>query len=755
MLDSPTEAAGSMPVPGRGRGSAAHRPIRTDDIADLRAVISVLWRRKLAIIVCAVLVPLLAWVALGQMTPRYTATGTLLYDPNENKVREMQSILRTDPVTDSVMASQAEILQSLHIAQKVAERGNLFDNPEFNKSLRPPSLSARVMAGLRGMLGMEPTPTPTPTPPAGPVTGPGIGPERNATILAVQAALRANATRFSRTIEVSFTAEDRLVAAAAVNNAMDVYVKDQYAAKYRAVRRTTEMLERRVRELRAEVRRGEDNIAAYRSEHRLSQGMRAGMDAEQISLLSEDLVRARGELTHAEGRLDAAHGKAGAGAQAAIAPSVVQLRLQQDQIASQVQARQARFGPNHPEAESLRRQLAEAQRAVAAETTRVVSSIESEHRSARARVASLEQSLRDAQQETNRAGQAHIALNAMTRDVEASRAQLQSVLQSIQQTAQQAAVETSEAREISQALPPEHPSWPRSGPLMAGAAVSGLFIGLLLATILQVADTTLRSGEDTRAVSNLPCFALLPEVGRRALGHLSIEEYVARRPLTIFAEQVRALRAGLWFGANRPRVIAMTAARPAEGKTVVSIALGRSAALSGERVLIIESDLRQPRFARRLGAQFEFGLADYLKGEAVLEDVIQLDQLSGMHYIHAGKSTSGSGGAHLPGLFMSETMARLLATVRQDYDLVLLDAPPVQAMTEARVVAAIADATVLCVRWRSTPRATLRLALDLLEDAHANVVGTVLTRVEPRIHLRSGAADAEVYHRRYKQYFAG
>ena len=750
MLDSPTEAAGSMPVPGRGRGSVAPRPIRTDDIADLRAVISVLWRRKLAIFACSVLVPLLAWVALGQMTPRYTAVGTLLYDPNENKVREMQSILRADPVTDSVMASQAEILQSLHIAQKVAERGNLFNNPEFNKTLRPPSLPSRVMAGLRSMLGMEPE-----APSVGPVTGPGIGPERNATIMAVQAALRANATRFSRTIEVSFTAEDRLVAAAAVNNAMDVYVKDQYAAKYRAVRRTTEVLERRVRELRAEVRRGEDNIAAYRSEHRLSQGMRAGMDAEQISLLSEDLVRARGELTHAEGRLDAAHGKAGAGAQAAIAPSVVQLRLQQDQLSAQVQARQARFGPNHPEAESLRRQLAEAQRAVAAETTRVVASIESDHRSARARVASLEQSLRDAQQETNRAGQAHIALNAMTRDVEASRAQLQSVLQSIQQTAQQAAVETSEAREISQALPPENPSWPRSGPLMAGAAMSGLFLGLLLATILHVADTTLRSGDDTRAVSNLPCFALLPEVGRRALGHLSIEEYVARRPLTIFAEQVRALRAGLWFGANRPRVIAMTAARPAEGKTVVSIALARSAALSGERVLLIESDLRQPRFARRLGAEFEFGLAEFLKGEAVLEDVIQLDQLSGMHYIHAGKSTSGSGGAHLPGLFMSETMARMLATVRQDYDLVLLDAPPVQAMTEARVVAAIADATVLCVRWRSTPRATLRLALDLLEDAHANVVGTVLTRVEPRVHLRSGAADAEVYHRRYKQYFAG
>jgi Mrp family chromosome partitioning ATPase len=104
---------------------------------------------------------------------------------------------------------------------------------------------------------------------------------------------------------------------------------------------------------------------------------------------------------------------------------------------------------------------------------------------------------------------------------------------------------------------------------------------------------------------------------------------------------------------------------------------------------------------------------------------------------------------------MSEAMARLLATVRADYDLVLLDAPPVQAMTEARLVAANADATILCVRWRSTPRGVLRHALDLLEDAHANVVGIVLTRVDPRAHVRSGVADAEVYHRRYRHYYQG
>ena len=98
-------------------------------------------------------------------------------------------------------------------------------------------------------------------------------------------------------------------------------------------------------------------------------------------------------------------------------------------------------------------------------------------------------------------------------------------------------------------------------------------------------------------------------------------------------------------------------------------------------------------------------------------------------------------------------MARLLQTLRQDYDLVLLDAPPAQAVTDARVVAAIADATLLCVRWRSTPRGVVLHARELLEEAHANVVGAILTQVEVRVHVRSGYADAEVYHPRYGGYF--
>jgi polysaccharide biosynthesis transport protein len=115
--------------------------------------------------------------------------------------------------------------------------------------------------------------------------------------------------------------------------------------------------------------------------------------------------------------------------------------------------------------------------------------------------------------------------------------------------------------------------------------------------------------------------------------------------------------------------------------------------------------------------------------------------------------TGGKPGGDVLGLFLSNEMRQLLHDVRDHYDLVLLDAPPIEAMPEARVAATLADATLMCVRWRSTQAKTLMHALDVLHDAHAKIIGTVLTRVDPRVHLRSGYADAGVYHRRYKAYF--
>jgi succinoglycan biosynthesis transport protein ExoP len=773
MLDRPMDNAGTAfgPDPGTPRPGQQ----RASPRESLSGLLSAVRQRRMTLVASIVLIPLCTWLTLQQITPLYTASGSLIYDPSEFKVRELQSILRTDPTTEAMMSSQAEILHSLHIAQRVAERGHLFQDPEFNVALRPPGLVHRMVTTLRWLLGME-----TETAPEEPVYGPQPDRTRDRTLLAVQDALHAAAVRLSHVVEVTFVADDPVVAAAAVNNAMDTYIKDQYAAKHRAVDNANNLLEKQATELRRQVRQAEERMSTYRSDHALSQGMHAGTDLEEISHLTEDLVKAMSERATANARLDAARGKAGAEAQAAVAPSVAALRAQQEQLSGQLKAQQARLGSAHPEAQSLIRQYADGQRALNAEIGRFVAATDADQHAAAERVTSLETILAKAKTAAEGSARAEIPLNAMNRDLEAARGQLQAVLERMQQTTQQSAVESSEAHEISEAIPPDRPTYPRTTQTMAASLAAAVFLGLLLIYILQLTDGTLHSGEEIRLLTGLPCLALIPEVGRRALGHLKIQDYVVRRPLTAFAEQVRSLRVGVSLDVEHPQIITVSGIGPADGKSLLTVALGRSAALDGERVLAIECDVRQATFQHRLNGGFHTGsqvrtwsvlrplmrappihpphiqpppvpgLLDVLRGEAEWTDAVQTDQITDMKFITAGKP-----GSDVLGLFLSDAMRRLLEEAREHYDLILLDTPPIEAMTETRVAAALADATLVCVRWRSTTTKSLLHALEALRDAHATVIGTVLTRVDPRVHLRSGHADAAVYHRRYKAYFRG
>ena len=718
----------------------------------LDAALRVLRRRRLAFLFCLVAIPGLAFVALQRVVPRYSATAMVLFEPSAYAARELQSILRVDPTTEPVMSSQAEIVRGLPIAAAIASEFHLYENPEFDPALRPPSAASRWLhhAGVAAPAMMAALGFGSDARQAGET---GVEDARHAVDLAVRDATTAAAAKASRVLEITFTAQDRRLAAEAANRIAQLYIDNQLEAKVQAVHRATRWLERRLVELRDDVRSGENRIAAFRARQGLVRGVQAGLETEQVSRLSADLTQAKNDLAQAEQRFDAARGKSGAASQAAIAPSVAALRLHQDQLSAQLQSLMARAGPNHPDTIAARNQLSDAQRSVGAEIGRVVGASEADLRVTRARVSGLEQALAAVQATLEQNDQAQVPLNALERDAEASRSLLNAVLERIQQTAQQTAIETPDARLISAALPPTAPSYPRRLPLMAAACAFAVMFGLFVVYLLEVSDSTFRSGDDIRAQLGLPCLALIPEVGRRQLGAAGIERYVADRPISPFAEQLRALRAGLWLGNHRsaeqrPRVIAITAARPAEGKTTVALALGRVAAMAGERVVVVDCDIRQPALGRLLQADGNLGLVDCLLGHAQLPDILRPDPITPMHYMPAGAPEANS-----LGLLMSDAMAAMLATLRQDYDLVLLDAPPACAMADARIVARLADATLLCLRWSSTPRRVVENSLALLREAQAKIVGVVLTRVDAAVHVRSGYADAEIYHPRYGGYF--
>lgn len=755
MLDRPV--ADTRPPAERRPASPlmpAAAPIEPDGL-NLAALLGALRRRRGVLIACLLLFPLAALVAAKTLTPRYTAATTVMFEPTEYAARELQSILRDESTTDAVLASQVEIIRSLSVARRLVRRFGLTEREEFAWWLRDRASAegwawraqARVagaLAQLSPMVGEMLAPDPPPD----------IPPGELAEIQAAEAVLgqlAVQVVRNSRVLQIRFTSEDPQLAAQVANLAAELYLADQLDAKFDAVRRANDWLDQRVAALRREVARNEAEIAELRAASGLTRGVNAGLQTEQISRITQDLIEARNTLAGAEARLGTVRA-GGAGANADLtalgSANLVAQRAARDEAQRDLNRLSATLGSGHPDVRAAAGRLGAAERAVAAETSRVVQALDAEARAARARVASLETSLAEQQERLNRTQGVELRINALERETEAARSLLRAVLERSQTTVSQTAIEKPDARILSPATVPGVPSFPKPLLFVAAATALGGLFGLLLVWFLEQADSTLRSGDEVRGALGLPCLALVPRLRRGILGRHRVEDYVARKPLSPFAEAMRTLRAALWLGSDPPKVVLVSAARPGEGKTTTAIALARSAAMNGERVLLIDCDIRQPSVGRLFRTEGAPGITDLLLGQAGYEQILRRDHLTALDWIPAGAAEINS-----LGLFMSEGMAALLERVRRDYDLVVLDAPPALAMADARVVARLADATLLCVKWRDTPRSVVRNSLALLEDAKARLVGVALTQVDARTHRRSGYADSEVYHPRYSGYF--
>jgi succinoglycan biosynthesis transport protein ExoP len=754
MLDRPV-AETRPPAERRTAMPTQHTaPAIEPEGLNLAALIGALRRRRMVLLACLLLFPVIALIASKNLTPRYTAGTTVMFEPTEYAARELQSILRDESTTDAVLASQVEIIRSLSVARRVVRRFGLTEREEFAWWLADRArtggvlyhLQARVAEGataispdLAALIAPEP---PAETPPT-----------ELAEIQAAEALLRrldVQVVRNSRVLQIRFTSEDPQLAASVANLAAELYIADQLDAKFDAVRRANDWLDGRVAQLRQEVNRNEAQIAELRMQAGLTRGVNAALQTEQLSRLTADLAEARNTLAGAEARLGAARGIGAGNADltALGSANLVAQRVARDEARRELDRLSATLGPGHPDVRAAAGRLAAADRAVGGETARVTQALEAEVRTSRARVASLEASLREQEDRLNRTQGAEIRVNALERETEAARSLLRAVLERSQTTVTQTAIEKPDGRILSPATVPGEPSFPKPLLFVVAATALGGLSGLMLVWLLEQADSTLRSGDDLRSALGVPCLALVPKLRRGILGRHRVEDYVARKPLSPFAEAMRTLRAALWLGSDPPKVVLVTAARPGEGKTTTALSLARSAAMNGERVLLIDCDIRQPAIGRLLRTEGAPGITDLLLGQAGYEQILRRDHLTALDWIPAGAAE-----IHSLGLFMSEAMAGLLERVRRDYDLVVLDAPPALAMADARVVARLADATLLCVRWRDTPRSVVRNSLALLEDAKARIVGAALTQVDAKTHRRSGYADSELYHPRYSGYF--
>jgi capsular exopolysaccharide synthesis family protein len=197
-----------------------------------------------------------------------------------------------------------------------------------------------------------------------------------------------------------------------------------------------------------------------------------------------------------------------------------------------------------------------------------------------------------------------------------------------------------------------------------------------------------------------------------------------------------------------PKVILITSSLPGEGKTVFATSFARSVARSGARALLIDCDLRRPGIARLLKCKAEPGLVGLFAEDCNPADLICLDEGSGMHFI-----PSSGGTANPQDLLGSQHMRSFLDRMRSQYDLIIVDAPPVLAVSDPIILSHIVDTTLYLVRWEKTPRPVVAGAMKILRSNGGPVAGVVLSRVNARKHALYGYGDAGYYYGRYGGYY--
>jgi capsular exopolysaccharide synthesis family protein len=486
----------------------------------------------------------------------------------------------------------------------------------------------------------------------------------------------------------------------------------------------------------------EVQLVQARASAGLVQGAQASLTTETASRLAASLVQAQADMAMSEARLQtAAAGGDAAAANAAIAPNLLPLREKQADLAAAVQSLSAQYGANYPALREAKSELDAISGEIDAETGRELDAAKADLAADRAQILTLQGALNAARGQEQAEDEESAPIRALEQRAEAGQDMLRAMTQQAGQLAQDASLTRPDARILSIAAVPSAPSTQHRVLILLSALGLGFCSGILLAGLRDALDTSLRSGTDMRALTGLPCFALVPEHPRPYMVALEL-------PFSLYAEQLRALRTGLALTGGPCRIIAITAARPGEGKTTLTIALARSLAAAGLRVLAIDGDIRQPSFDPLFCAGGTPGLTDYLAGAALPAEIIMTDQLTGAKIMPAGTQAKAA-----LSLFLSPALPQFLFMLREDFDVILIDVPPAFALAEGRVLARLADCALLCVRWGTTPRRVVRAAILLLEEAGVVLAGTALTRVNAAAHQKSGYADAEIYHPRYGGYF--
>jgi polysaccharide biosynthesis transport protein len=723
-----------------------------------------LWRRKLPIAGAAILGALAGFFVAKLQTPVFRAITTVQVE-GFNQDHFLRDVLPTAPqlanaTAQNYIENQVKTLRSRTLAARVAQQmAPWLGQPQ------PPSMAQRLLSFVRPGPALENRNRDGGRIPAAPGGGGGDLTRR------VQSSLSVRTSLLSQVVEIAFDDPDPQVAAAGANQAVDEFTVMNREARWQLVEDTAAVLSRQTAELKAKLENASRELQKYAMASGLVLGQegRPTLGEDRMRQLEDALGKAVTDRLARQSRFEAAaHSSTQALPDALATGPLRQYETDLQTARKELADTLTLYTPAHYKVKRLEAQIGQLEKAIARESAAAVSRLKTEAdaalRTEQSLSAARDTQLKAVQAESDRAS--HYTI--LKREVETTQRLYDSVLERAKEAGVASALGGANIRVIDRAVPPRGPYSPN--PPLGGALgfALGLIGGICLVIVREKPEKITRIEEvglpEARKLGVIPSarHSLRSAASglTRANGFRGLELATWQDEGSWFAESFRAALASILFhlpesdngpvsqdSGRRGNVLVITSVEPMEGKTMVLTNLGIACAETGRRVLLIDGDLRRPRLHDIFDVSNDLGLSQMVQRDARI-DAIEIDAflrttgVPGLSVLPSGPGAEG-----IPGLLYSSALQELLERLRRDFDVVLVDSPPMMLYPDARVLGKISDGVVLVVRANRTSRDDLvRTCYQVLTDDRTPIVGTILN------DSKATAAQSRTYTGYYNRY---
>ncbi len=635
------------------------------------ALAGTLWRGKWIIFLAGFLFLLAGgYYAFKVAVPKYRATTVVMLDNRKEQLMpSFDNVLSGLSGDTSSVNTEVQVLRSRSLAEKVVKKLNLTNDPEFNERLRP--ISPYSVAGAMDFLRRDILGLPAEPPPSARRV-------LDETVNRVLEVTSVSNVRQSFAFNITVTSIDPLKAAQIADTTAELYIADQLELKRQATEVAAKWLGEKVAELKIELEAAEAEVERFSTKSDL-------ISPAALVLLNRQLKDLRDRLSEA--------------------------RKNKAQLQAKLSALEADAGANPPDAAALAN----------------AASLRTDLARASSQVAALETSLKTLTADVGTQSADFVKLQQLKREAEATSVIYQSFLGRLKETTVQRGIQQADARILSNSVVPPNPSEPRKSMILALSLVLGLVAGAGLVILREVRQTGFRTADQLEGATGTTVMGQIPRIPIRRRGQLL--KYLQNKPASAAAEAIRNLRTSVLLSNvdNPPRVIMFTSSVPGEGKTTVSVATAQNFAGLGKKVLLIDGDIRRLTLAEYFGLPETGGLLAAVAGDVALKDAVQSPEGLNIDILLGDKTK-----VNAADLFSSERFSRFLAEAREEYDVILIDTPPVLVVPDARVIGQSADAILYVVHWDETGAAQVRDGLRMFAQVNLGISGLVLSQVDAK-----------------------